>query len=184
MTAVNCSTPNFPRFETEKVPPLMSASLIFPARAFPVNSWLRLAISFRERNWHPLMTGIRRPWSKATAIPMLMSSWVTMASSWKAALTSGNLPMATAAAFTTRSFKENGAPASRSSWRTRSPSPISIATVTVKWGIVRHASATVRAMALRIRDSGSPATGPRAATPVPPPVCGRSFPTSAFCSGA
>ena len=56
--------------------------------------------------------------------------------------------------WTQKSYRKAIAIVSFSSRRTSSASPMSMATVTLKWGISAHARLTVRAMAARIRDRG------------------------------
>src|SRR5207247_2249627 len=101
--ALKASPPAMPRLLIVKPPPWMSAGRSRPAWARLTTSSRRAAISARRRVSARWTTGTTRPSSIATARPMLMSAFWTIAPSFHEAFTRGCCDRAAATSLTSRS---------------------------------------------------------------------------------
>ena len=106
MIAEKLCTPNMPKFEIVKVPPLSSSGFSLFSRARPAISLISVAISYSPLRFVFLMTGAMRPWSVCTAMLMFtLLNWRTK-SSIQLEFVAGTLIAAREAALITMSLTE------------------------------------------------------------------------------
>ena len=167
-TAVNCSTPNIPRFEIVNVPPSRSARFSLLSRARPTRSARARAISCTVRRSASRITGTTRPCGAATAIPTWAPGMtLDRPRPLNVALTGGWRMSATAASFTSTSFTVGfaspSAIARRASPAARAPRSCPPRRPSWKTGAVQ-ASVRRRAIVLRTEVSWTTSTSAGAAT--------------------
>ncbi len=110
MMAEKSLMPIMPRFDTLKVEPVISSTLSLRSRARRASSWASVAIWPSVLTSALRMTGVTRPSSMATAMPMSTRPWRMIPSSLNEALASGTRRSARAAALMTRSLTDSLAP--------------------------------------------------------------------------
>src|SRR5579862_5115671 len=150
-TAMNCSTPNMPRFEIVKVPPSRSRAVSLLSRARPTTSPRADASSASDSRSTLRTTGTTSPCGAATAIPMSAVGNRSSASSVYWTLTSGWRTSAWAESLARRSVSVTRT--SGLSSRTRATSSFArvMSALTVSWKTgACQAAVRRRAIVLRI----------------------------------
>src|SRR5712691_2393375 len=161
-TAMNCSTPNMPRFEIVNVPPSRSSCWSVLLRARSTTAPRSAAICAIVLSCASRITGTTSPCGAATAIPTFALGWMWISPSTKCALTSRCRISAAALTRVSTSVMvgRSSGWSSRSRSTSASASVMSAETVSWKTGAC-HAAVSRLAIVLRTFESWRTSTCPK-----------------------